>query len=99
MPRRTSFRSTASRPTKPNQVGQGKGPIEAYRSIEEVIRVARAANADAIHPGYGLLSENPDFADACAAAGIIFIGPRAQSMRTLGNKVAARDLAVSLAYR
>ncbi|MFL5260289.1 MAG: pyruvate carboxylase [Hyphomicrobiales bacterium] len=78
------------------QVGAGKGPIEAYLSIDEVIRVAKDAAADAIHPGYGFLSENPDFADACAAAGIAFIGPRAQSMRTLGNKLAARDLARSV---
>jgi pyruvate carboxylase len=78
------------------QVGAGKGPIEAYLSIDEVIRVAKDAGADAIHPGYGFLSENPDFADACTAAGIVFIGPRAQSMRTLGNKVAARELATSV---
>jgi pyruvate carboxylase len=78
------------------QVGQGKGPIEAYLSIDDVIRVAVEAGADAIHPGYGFLSENPDFADACAAAGIVFIGPRSQSMRTLGNKVAARELASSV---
>ena len=49
-------------------IGRGKGPIEAYLSIDEVIRVARSAGADAIHPGYGFLSENPDFAEACAAA-------------------------------
>ena len=77
-------------------IGRGKGPIEAYLSIEEVIRVATSAGADAIHPGYGFLSENPDFADACAAAGIVFIGPAPETMRSLGNKVSARNLAVSV---
>lgn len=76
-------------------IGRGKGPIEAYLSIDEVIRVAKQAGADAVHPGYGFLSENPDFADACRAAGLIFIGPSADVMRLLGNKVAARNLAVS----
>src|ERR1700710_936222 len=64
-------------------IGRGKGPIEAYLSIDEVIRVAKSASADAIHPGYGFLSENPDFADACAAAGIKFIGPSSDTMRSL----------------
>jgi len=77
------------------QVGAGKGPIEAYLSIEEVIRVAKAANVDAIHPGYGFLSESPELAEACAAAGIIFIGPTPDTMRRLGDKVAARNLAKS----
>lgn len=82
------------------QVGKGPhldadmGPIESYLSIEEVIRVARLSGADAIHPGYGLLSENPEFVDACEAAGITFIGPQASTMRALGNKVAARNLAI-----
>ncbi|MEJ0092538.1 MAG: pyruvate carboxylase [Methylocella sp.] len=77
------------------QIGAGKGPLEAYLSIEEVIRVAREAKVDAIHPGYGFLSESPEFAEACAAAGIIFVGPSPQTMRDLGNKVAARNIAVS----
>ncbi len=82
------------------QVGSGAhldkamGPIESYLSIEEVLRVAKLSGADAIHPGYGLLSESPEFVDACDAAGITFIGPRADTMRRLGNKVAARNLAV-----
>jgi len=76
-------------------VGEGKGPVEAYLDIEDIIRIAREAGADAIHPGYGFLSENPDFAEACAAAGIIFIGPTPGIMRSLGNKVTARKLAVS----
>ncbi|MFN3613844.1 MAG: biotin carboxylase N-terminal domain-containing protein, partial [Rubrimonas sp.] len=55
------------------KVGEGLGPVAAYLAIDEVIRVARQAGADAIHPGYGLLSENPDVVDACTAAGIAFI--------------------------
>ncbi|WP_341487566.1 pyruvate carboxylase [Pararhizobium sp. A13] len=84
------------------QVGRGPhlsrdlGPIESYLSIEEVIRVAKLSGADAIHPGYGLLSESPEFVDACNQAGIMFIGPKADTMRQLGNKVAARNLAISV---
>ncbi len=84
------------------QVGRGPhlekdmGPIESYLSISEVIRVAKLSGADAIHPGYGLLSESPEFVDACDEAGIIFIGPRPGTMRQLGNKVAARNLAISV---
>jgi len=82
------------------QIGKGPhlekdlGPIESYLSIAEVIRVAKLSGADAIHPGYGLLSESPEFVDACEAANITFIGPPASTMRSLGNKVAARDIAV-----
>ena len=78
------------------QIGKGLGPIQAYLSIPDIIRVAREARADAIHPGYGFLSENPDFAAACAASGITFIGPSPQTMRRLGDKIAARNLAVSV---
>ena len=84
------------------QVGRGPhlakdmGPIESYLSIEEVIRVARLSGADAIHPGYGLLSESPEFADACAQNGLTFIGPKPETMRRLGNKVAARNLAIEV---
>ena len=74
-------------------VGEGKGPIEAYLDIEDILRIAREARVDAIHPGYGFLSENPDFAAACEQAGIVFIGPEPQTMRLLGNKVSARNLA------
>ncbi|MDP1732512.1 MAG: pyruvate carboxylase, partial [Devosia sp.] len=76
-------------------IGKGKGPVEAYLQIDEYIRIARISGADAIHPGYGLLSESPEFADACEDAGITFIGPRAQTMRDLGNKVAARNMAIA----
>ena len=74
-------------------VGEGKGPVEAYLDIDDIVRVALEAGADAVHPGYGFLSENPGFAEACAEAGLIFIGPTPEIMRRLGNKVAARDLA------
>ncbi|HNP36893.1 MAG TPA: pyruvate carboxylase [Woeseiaceae bacterium] len=74
-------------------VGQDKGPIDAYLDIEDIIRVALEHKVDAIHPGYGFLSENPDFAEACEVAGIRFIGPTPASMRLLGNKVSARALA------
>ncbi|MFI4868753.1 MAG: pyruvate carboxylase [Steroidobacterales bacterium] len=76
-------------------VGEGKGAIDAYLDIADILRVAREARVDAIHPGYGFLSENPEFAAQCAAAGIIFIGPSPDTMRVLGNKVAARHLAVA----
>ncbi len=76
-------------------VGQGMGPIEAYLSIPEVIRVAKECGADAIHPGYGLLSENPNFVEACAKAGIAFIGPKAETMRLLGDKASARRAAIA----
>ena len=62
-------------------VGAGRGPVDAYLNIEDVLRLAREATVDAIHPGYGLLSENPEFADACAAANILFIGPTPDAMR------------------
>ena len=74
-------------------IGENLGPVAAYLSIEEIIRVAKQSGADAIHPGYGLLSENPDFVDACESAGIIFIGPKAATMRQLGDKASARRIA------
>jgi pyruvate carboxylase len=75
-------------------IGAGLSPVGAYLSIEEIIRVARECGADAIHPGYGLLSENPDFVDACDNAGITFIGPKAATMRALGDKASARRVAM-----
>lgn len=76
-------------------VGEGKKPLQAYLDIEDILRIARAAKVDAIHPGYGFLSENPEFAEAVIAAGIEWVGPRPEVMRTLGNKVAARNAAVA----
>jgi len=76
-------------------VGKGKTPVQAYLDSDDIIRIALEAGVDAVHPGYGFLSERPEFADACAAAGLIFIGPSPAVMRALGNKVAARRLAES----
>lgn len=77
------------------QIGEGLGPVGAYLSIDEIIRVARDTGCDAIHPGYGLLSENPALVDACEANGIAFIGPTARSMRALGDKASARKIAIA----
>lgn len=77
------------------RIGEGLSPVGAYLSIPEMIRVARLSGADAIHPGYGLLSENPDFVDACEGAGITFIGPTAETMRALGDKASARRVAIA----
>ncbi|WP_407713746.1 pyruvate carboxylase [Comamonas testosteroni] len=76
-------------------VGHGKKPLQAYLDIDDILRIARAAKVDAIHPGYGFLSENPEFAEAVIAAGIEWVGPSPKVMRTLGNKVAARNAAVA----
>ena len=65
---------------------------ESYLDIARIIAAARTSGAQAIHPGYGFLSENPDFADACAAAGLIFVGPPASAMRAMGSKSAAKTL-------
>ncbi|PZX46594.1 pyruvate carboxylase [Roseinatronobacter thiooxidans] len=76
------------------RIGEGLGPVAAYLSIDEIIRVAKSSGADAIHPGYGLLSENPDLVEACVANGITFIGPKAETMRALGDKASARRVAI-----
>ncbi len=76
-------------------VGEGKKPLAAYLDGDDILRIARAAGVDAIHPGYGFLSENPEFADSVIAAGLRWIGPAPSVMRTLGNKVAARHAAVA----
>src|SRR5699024_1344346 len=76
-------------------VGRGQQPLEAYLDIADIIRIAKETNADAIHPGYGFLAENPDFAKACQENGIIFIGPSYEVLNTLGNKVAARNAAIA----
>ncbi len=72
-------------------VAIGPAPsAESYLVIEKILAACRATGADAVHPGYGFLSENEDFADACAAAGITFIGPSAEAMRKMGSKTSAR---------
>ncbi|BBY79247.1 pyruvate carboxylase [Mycolicibacterium pulveris] len=77
------------------QIGETGHPVRAYLSVDEIVRVARGAGADAVYPGYGFLSENPELAAACAAAGITFIGPSAEVLELTGNKsraiAAARD--------
>src|SRR5690348_7920360 len=77
------------------QVGGGKGPVEAYLDIAGIIALAKEKEVDAIHPGYGFLSENPALARACEKAGIIFIGPPPSLLELLGDKTAARRLASS----
>jgi pyruvate carboxylase len=75
------------------QVGQGQGPVAAYLDIESIVGVAQEKGVDAIHPGYGFLSENANFARACQKAGIIFVGPRPDLLDMMGDKTAARALA------
>ena len=85
------FRSKAdeSYPLNPE-----KGPIDAYLDIDTIIKIALAANVDAIHPGYGFLSENPDFVDACERNGIVFIGPSSQIMNAMGDKISSKTMAI-----
>jgi pyruvate carboxylase len=77
------------------QVGIGKGPVEAYLDIAGIVALATQYEVDAIHPGYGFLSENPAFARACEKAGITFVGPTPALLELLGDKTAARRLAAS----
>ncbi|HAO99125.1 MAG TPA: pyruvate carboxylase, partial [Fibrobacteres bacterium] len=74
-------------------IGAGKSPVGAYLSIDEIIELALDKGVDAIHPGYGFLSENADFARACEKAGIVFIGPSSRVLDAMGDKVAARAIA------
>lgn len=76
-------------------VGEGKKPIDAYLDIDSIIAIAKDAEVDAIHPGYGFLSENVDFAKRCEQAGIIFIGPKSVHLEMFGDKVKAREQAIS----
>lgn len=76
-------------------IGEPGHPVRAYLDVAEIIRVARLAGADAIYPGYGFLSENPELAEAAAAAGIAFIGPPAAVLRSAGNKVTAKEQAIA----
>ncbi|HEY4400069.1 MAG TPA: pyruvate carboxylase [Lactobacillaceae bacterium] len=77
------------------QVGAGKKPIEAYLDIEDIIRVAKEHGVDAIHPGYGFLSENADFAQAAQAAGIKFVGPKVEHLAMFGDKIKAKQAAIA----
>ncbi|PZX08088.1 pyruvate carboxylase [Psychrobacillus insolitus] len=75
-------------------VGEGKKPIDAYLDIEDIIRIAKESKSDAIHPGYGFLSENLEFAKRCEEEGIIFVGPTSKHLDMFGDKVKAREQAV-----
>src|ERR1700733_13582765 len=77
------------------QIGEGGHPVRAYLSGDEIVATARGAGADAVYPGYGFLSENPELAAACAAAGITFVGPSAAVLELAGNK--SRAIAVARA--
>jgi len=76
-------------------VGNGKKPIDAYLDIEGILEIAKDANVDAIHPGYGFLSENVEFARRCEEEGIIFIGPKSKHLSMFGDKVKAREQAIA----
>lgn len=78
-------------------VGKGKKPIDAYLDIEGILAIAKEADVDAIHPGYGFLSENVDFARRCEEEGIVFIGPKSEQLDMFGDKVKAREQAIAAA--
>ena len=74
-------------------IGKGKSPLDAYLDIDEIISLAKKKGVDAIHPGYGFLSENPEFARKCEEEGITFIGPRSEVMEKLGDKITSKIVA------
>lgn len=76
------------------ELDKNKGPIDAYLDIDEIIRIAKEKKVDAIHPGYGFLSENPDFVEACEKAGIAFIGPSKETMNAMGDKISSKRIAI-----
>ncbi len=76
------------------QIGTEAEPLKPYLDVEEIIRVAKACGADAIHPGYGFLSENAHFATRCREEGLLFVGPRPEAMQALGDKVSGKEVAV-----
>lgn len=89
----TLFRTKAD---ESYQVGKGKSPVDAYLAIDEIIELAKAKGVDAIHPGYGFLSENVEFARACEDEGIVFIGPNYKMMDSMGDKVKSKIVANSV---
>ena len=70
-------------------------PISAYLDIPQIINIAKEAGVDAIHPGYGFLSESPEFAQACADAGITFVGPTVENLNRFSDKTSAREAAIA----
>ena len=76
-------------------ISLGQNGVAAYLNGENIIQIAKETDCDAIHPGYGFLSESADFAEKCASAGIVFVGPTADTLRQFGDKAQARNLAVS----
>src|SRR5881396_1765901 len=74
-------------------VGEGKGPVGAYLDIDSIVALAKERDVDLIHPGYGFLSENAEFARACEKAGITFVGPTAAQLDAFGDKIASKQLA------
>ena len=89
----TLFRTKAD---ESYQIGKGKSPVDAYLAIDEIIELAKAKGVDAIHPGYGFLSENVEFAKACEEEGLVFIGPDYHMMDNLGDKVKSKIVANSV---
>ena len=79
------------------QIGEAGEPIKNYLNIEKIVELAKQQNIDAIHPGYGFLSENPEFANRCREQGIIFIGPQTATLDALGDKTSARAIAEQVA--
>ncbi|MXZ87489.1 MAG: ATP-grasp domain-containing protein, partial [Dehalococcoidia bacterium] len=88
-------RSLAARLADEVVLLEGRTAADTYLDVEAVVAAAKATGCEAVHPGYGLLSERPDFAAACAGAGLTFVGPSPETLTLLGDKVAARDLAIA----
>ncbi len=75
------------------QIGENKGPLDAYLDIDQIVSLAKKKGVDAIHPGYGFLAENADFARACREAGIAFIGPTPEILDQMGDKINSKNIA------
>lgn len=75
------------------QIGDAGEPIKNYLNIEKIVALAKQQEIDAIHPGYGFLSENPEFAKRCREERIIFVGPTTDTLKTLGDKTSAKSIA------